>query len=215
MIADGKWRYALMADSYHTLIKVFAILICFSVIPLPSPAASADAKPILVVAPDGFPSGHVTPEGAACDLARAFIGHDVSLFTNTCIRIYSTGTSGSNYTAFLKTTIGSMRDEATRKTRSPDGPKAIGKVFAACHLSKTGPVSYGQTVFKFQDIMFVDVGVYLYNGNRALVRTLMIKDYNGKWYAHPVPSVSPLLSAGLNEEPKSTRDFSDAYRVQK
>lgn len=204
-----------MADSYRIIIKVLAIVICFTAIPLLSPAASVAAKPELKVAPDGFPSGHDTPEGAACDLARAFIRRDVALFTNTCVRVYSTGTSGSNYTAFLRGTIATMRAEAARKAPSPDGPKTIGKVFAAQHLSKSGPVSYGQATFKFQDIMFVDVGVYLYNGSHALVRTLLIKDYNGKWYVHPDPDVSPLLSAGLNNEPKSTRDFSDAYRAQK
>ena len=35
--------------------------------PTPSP------KPKLKVVADGFPAGHATPEGVACDLARAFI----------------------------------------------------------------------------------------------------------------------------------------------
>jgi hypothetical protein len=50
-------------------------------------AFSADeAKPKIKVAADGFPAGHDTPEGVACDLARAFIKHDMVLFTNTCIQ---------------------------------------------------------------------------------------------------------------------------------
>ena len=31
----------------------------------------------------------------------------------------------------------------------------------------------------------------------------------------PVPSVSPLLSVGLNEESASTQDFTEAYSVKR
>ena len=117
--------------------------------------------------------------------------------------------------AFLGSTIVGMKAEAAKKVPSPDGPKSIGKVFAARHLSKAAPVTYGRTTFKFQDIMFVDVGVFLNNGGHALFRTLVIKDSNGRWYAHPAPHLSPSLSAGLNDEPKSKRDFSEAYTVKK
>ena len=43
----------------------------------------------------------------------------------------------------------------------------------------------------------------------------IIMDKDGKWYVHPAPDVSPLLSAGLNDEDASERDFSDAYEIQK
>jgi hypothetical protein len=46
-------------------------------------------------------------------------------------------------------------------------------VFAARHLSKNGPASYGYAGFGFQDIMFVDVGVFLYSGERSMMRTLV------------------------------------------
>ena len=36
-----------------------------------------------------------------------------------------------------------------------------------------------------------------------------------KWYVHPMPTISPLLSAGLNEEAASSGDFSEAYEAQK
>lgn len=178
-------------------------------------AADPGAKPILKVAPDGFPSGHATPEGAACDLARAFIRRDPVLFTNTCVRIYTGGKSGADYAAFLKNAVAGMSAEAARKTPSPESPKAIGKVFAACRLSRTTSVTYGRTMFKFQDLMFVDVGVFLRSGGHALFRTLVIKDSNGRWYAHPAPGLAPSLSTGLDEEPKSKRDFSEVYTVRK
>ena len=69
--------------------------------------------------------------------------------------------------------------EAAKKEPSPEGPKSIGKVFAARHLSYSGPVSYGNAAFGFEDIMFVDIGLYLHNGERAMNRTLVIKDRDG------------------------------------
>ena len=109
-----------------------------------------------------------------------------------------------------------MAKEAAKKDPSPSGPKAIGKTFAARHLSHDGPVSYGSASFGFQDIMFVDVGVFLHDGAHSLVRTLVIKDKDGKWYAHPLPNAgSGLLCEGLNEESPSEKDFSEAYEVQK
>jgi hypothetical protein len=63
--------------------------------------------------------------------------------------------------------------------------------------------------------MFVDVGVYLYSGERSMMRTMVIKDSNGKWYVHPAPSASPLLSDGLDEEKLSVMDFADAYELEK
>jgi hypothetical protein len=87
-------------------------------------------------------------------------------------------------------------------------------VFASRHLTKTGPVSYGYAAYGFQDIMFVDVGVYLYNGERSMMRTMVIKDRDSKWYVHPDPSASPLLSEGLNEEKASVLDLTDVYEIE-
>ena len=191
-----------------TIICIFTAIFC-------TVAANPTTKPKLHVAADGFPKGHDTPEGAACVLARAFIKHDDALFTNTCIRLYGGGKGRADYAAFLTKTVAEIKAEAARKEPSPGGPKAIGKVFAARHLSMDGPASYGYAAFGFQDIMFVDVGVFLQDGGHDLNRTLVIKDKDGKWYVHPIPSVAPLLSAGLNDEPPSKQDFSEAYDIQK
>jgi len=177
-------------------------------------ALAQSAKPKLKVAGDGFPTGQDTPEGVACDLVRAFITHDPALFSRICIRSYAEGIR-DNYATFLKNTVQSMKDEAAKATPSLGGPKSIGKVFAARHLTKEGPASYGYTVFDFQDVMFVDVGVFLQDGSHALNRTFVIKDKDGKWYVHPIPTISPLLSDGLNEEGPSQTDFSEVYDVQK
>jgi len=190
------------------------LTICALFSVLPSAAAKETTKPKLRVAADGLPTGHETPEGAACDLARAFINRDEKLFSSTSIRPYGGGKGREAYAKFLQETAQSIKTEAGKKEPSPQAPRTIGKVFAARHLSKSGPVSYGYTAFGFEDIMFVDVGVYLNNGERALNRTLVIKDKDGKWYVHPDPFASPLLSDGLNEEKASLGDITDVYELE-
>lgn len=198
------------------IIKWFMAFVCVLSLAIGcSRSARTLEKPKLKVAPDGFPSGRGTPEGAASDLARALIKHDVVLFTNSCIRPYASGKAGADYAAFLQSTIATIRAEAAKKKSNHDSPKAIGKVFAARHLTATVPASYGRASFGFQDLMFVDVGIFLNSGGHALARTLVIKDRDGKWYAHPSPDVSPSLCLGLNRESASKQDFSQWYEVQK
>lgn len=196
-------------------MKTFITIAC-SILMVCSAFCADQAKPKVKVAPDGFPAGHETPEGAACDLARAFIKRDSTLFTNACIKLYAGGTGPEDYAKFLQSTVESIKKEAAKAEPSPGGPKSIGKVFAARHLSHNGPASYGYATFNFQDIMFVDVGAFLHNGERSINRTLVLKDRDGKWYAHPLPSAgSGLLGVGLNDESASEKDFSEAYEVQK
>ncbi|HVS72317.1 MAG TPA: hypothetical protein VHQ47_13765 [Phycisphaerae bacterium] len=172
----------------------------------------AGTQPAVALGKDGFPTGPETPEGAACDLARAFIGCDSGLFGKRCVRLYADGGKGpAAYADFLKATEEAIQAAGKKAPAKRGGPRAIGKVFAARHLSKEGPASYGYAAFGFEDVMFVDVGVFLQDGSRSLNRTLVVKDRDGKWYADPMPGASPLLSAGLNEEAASTKDFSEAY----
>ncbi|PYU03084.1 MAG: hypothetical protein DMG34_14210 [Acidobacteria bacterium] len=166
------------------------------------------------MAADGFPSGHDSPEGAACDLARSFINRDEKLFASTSVRLFGGGKGPEAYAKFLRETVQSIKAEAAKKEPSLQAPKSIGKVFAARHLTKPGPVSYGYASFGFEDIMFVDVGVYLNNGGRSMNRTLVIKDRDGKWYVHADPFASPLLSEGLNEVSASSLDFSGVHSLE-
>lgn len=171
-------------------------------------------KPLLKVEKDGFPSGHASPEGVACDLARAFIQRKVSLFKSTCITPIGNGESAKEYGAFLKQMERSFATEAKKKTPSPGGPKAIVKVFAARSLSRNGPASYAYAVLGLKDVKFVDVSVLLHNGKSGMNRTLVLQDASGKWFVHPLPMSSPLLSAGLNDESPSTKDISEAYDIK-
>lgn len=177
--------------------------------------AAESAKPALKVTADGFPSGHGTPEGAACDLARAFIGRDVALFKETCIPPFGGGEQRGNYETFLEKTAESMKEEAARKEPSPGGPKAIVKVFAARHLTKNGPVSMAYALFDFRDLMFVDLQTQRQNGDLANFRILTIKKADDKWYVYPTPQYNELMTMGLNSESESTQDFSEAYQIEK
>ncbi len=170
------------------------------------------ATATITLADDTFPTGHDTPEGVACDMARAFIARDASKFLDVCIKpdIFH-GQSGKAYREFLQEKVEGIRIEAARSEPSPLGPKAIGICFAARHLSMSGPASDGYASYDFQDVMFVDVGNHLYNGERRLVRTLVIRDRNGMWYTHPAPGIHPLLSMGLNQESKGDHNCVDPY----
>jgi len=196
-------------------MKTLATLLMLFSLTILTQAADQPAKPKIIITADGLPSGHDTPEAAACDLARAFIKHDAELFTKTCIRLYADGKGPAEYATFLKSTADSIKEEAARTEGEPRGPKVVGKVFAARHLSKSGPASYGYASFGFQDVMFVDVGVLLQDDKRTINRTMVIKDKDGKWYVHPMPSVSPMLCEGLNDEAPSKLDFTEAYELQK
>jgi hypothetical protein len=200
---------------YSSLLALTCLAACTSLPLWSGIIGNQTAKPKIRAAADGFPSGHSTPEGVASDAARSLISRDDRLFSSTCVRLYAGGNGPVAYAQFLRETVRNIRQEAAKKEPSPGGPKSIKKVFAARHLSKNGPVSYGYAAFGFQDVMFVDVGISLYNGERSMMRTLVIKDSDGKWYVHPDPSASPLLSDGLDEEKASDLDFTEAYELER
>ena len=191
----------------------WGLTICLVV--LAAMALGQATKPTIKVAKDGTPTGQSTPEGAACDLARAFIIRDAALFRKVTIKPRGDASHPDDYSKFIEQMVASIKAEAKRTTPSPAGPKSIGKVFAARHLTKNGPASYGYAVFGYRDVMFVDVGCFLQDGGRSLTRTLVVQDSNGTWLADPLPTASPLLSQGLTEESPSTGDFTDKYTVAK
>lgn len=175
---------------------------------------NGEPLPAVAVAADGYPTGRETPEGAACNLARAFINRDAALFERTCLKPYGSGKARARYEAFLTRTAAAIRSESTRPEPSSAGPKGIARVFAARHLSQSGPASYAFAAHGFRDVMFVDVGTVRHDGTKYLNRTLVVRDEAGEWYVHPLPDCDPLLSAGLNDEDESRSDFRDVYRVR-
>ena len=165
------------------------------------------AEPAIAAAGDGFPSGPDTPEGAACDLARAFIHDDPALFLATCIEPFGDPEAKMVRHQFLQSVVVQMKMDPAGKAPSPDSPRSIAKCFAARHLRETGPAAYGAANFGFQDVMFVDVSALLQNGETRICRTLAIKNKQGKWVVDPQPESLPQLSAGLDDETPSTREI--------
>lgn len=173
--------------------------------------AGASAKPKVKVASDGFPTGQSTPEGAAGDLARAFITRDGQRFRSVCVRPWGAGQARAEYLTYLD---GVAQHLQPKESPSPDDPARIAQVFAARHLTKSGPASWAYAAFDFRDVMFVDVDVILNNGSSHLRRTMVIRDHDGKWYTQPVPDVDPILSYGIYDEKPSVQSFSDVYEIE-
>jgi hypothetical protein len=156
-------------------------------------------------ATDQFPSGAASPEGAACDLVRAFIRSDVDLLKATCIKRYPP--AQEKFDQFLAMIIRGTEEDKQRGVPHSKNPAKIVKVFAARHLTKNGPASYGYAVLNLQDVMFVDVLARLHDGSSFVNRTMVVKTQKGLWRVHPCPTVDSLLSAGLNQESDSTVAF--------
>ena len=163
-------------------------------------AAEPAAKP----GNDGFPTGKDSPEGAACDLARAFIHDDAALFLATCVEPYGSAEARAAYHRFLEGIVVQMKGLPAGNVPSPDAPESIVKCFAARHLTN---IPTGSAAFGFQDVVFVDVSAQLHNGSSQICRTLVIKSRDGKWAVDPQPEQSPLMITGLDDESPSTREF--------
>lgn len=189
--------------------------LCLALLLIPFLAAATPPKPKIQVAKDGFPTGQTTPEGAATDLARSFMTHNATLFRTVCIPPFGSRQSSAGYAAYLDGVAAHFGQVKALSTASPDDPRKILKVFAARHLGKEGPASYGYATYDFRDVMFVDLEVLLHSGRKLLRRTMVIQNSDGKWYTLPVPDTAPLLSYGIYEESASVRSFSDVYDVEK
>ncbi len=146
-----------------------------------------------------FPSGQNSPEGVACDMARAFINADKALW----LRINNQALmNNSEARDFVENISKQMEEMAKIDIKDRPGPKEILRVYKARHLSMNGPASYGYAVYNFEDVMFVDVVALHSDGAEFLNRTLVVKD-KSKWYVAPRPDLFELLSVGLNSESKS------------
>jgi hypothetical protein len=199
-VADLNVCRKYMKNLYLVLLAV-GFLFTAQALPVPEAAAT-----------DRFPSGAETPEGAGCDLVRAFRRSDVDLLKTTCIKRYPP--AQEKFDQFLAMIIRGTEDDKKRSVPHPKNPAKIVKVFAARHLSKNGPASYGYSVLSLQDVMFVDVLARLQDGSSFVNRTLVVKTQKGLWRVHPCPTVDSLLSAGLNDEPASTVEFTSPEKKE-
>jgi hypothetical protein len=160
------------------------------------------AAPAVGIASDGFPTGSSTPEGAACDLARAFIQFDAALFKATC---YTPRADAAEYSAFLNEIMSQMSQlKAMPENERPNGPTAIARVYKTRHFSRNGNASAGYAFFDLHDVQFVDLFANERAGNEFECRTLVFKLPDGTWRVMPRPDLMPLVCEGLMEESRST-----------
>ena len=174
-------------------------------------AGAPIANPPIDIGADGFPSGGATPEGAACDFARAFIRDDSALLLATCVEPYGSPEARQSYHDFLKSIVVEMKLPIPASGPAPESPTHIVRCFAARPLSKQDPVALA--TLGFADIRFVDVSSMLRNGTTQLCRTLVLRTRQGKWLVDPQPEANPVLSEGLDDESPSEKVFTDAYAV--
>lgn len=158
------------------------------------------------VAKDGLPTGQDSAEGVACDLARSFAAADATMWSGITIKLPSDDKAHAKLESFVEATATEMEAEAKKPDAERSGPKDIGACFKARHLSDANAVTYGSSLYHYQDVMFVDVVVKQHDGQETANRTLVVKAADGKWYVHPQPSLSPMLSMGLNSESDSEEE---------
>jgi hypothetical protein len=167
------------------------------------------------LAEDGYPTGQETPEGAACDGARAFIQCNGELFKKVVIPPYGGEEVRAKLKEFVEGRVREMKEQKALPEEKRSGPKEIKVCFAARHLTLNGPASMAYALLEYHDLMFVDVGVVMRDGERFLCRSLVLMDKNGVWYFHPCPEITPLLMAGLNEETDSKERFEEKHKLKK
>jgi len=148
---------------------------------------------------EGHPAGNATPEGAACDMATAFINADSKLWNEVVLKHKK-----SEYKQFISEISKEMDIQSKLSVNERVGPKLIGIVFEVGKLSKNGPNSYAYAAMNIDQIGYVDIGVMNHDGTQAMNRTFVAKK-KSIWYALPRPDLFPLLTAGLNNEPSTKK----------
>jgi hypothetical protein len=174
-----------------------------------APAPMPVAAPPALVAPAAWPSGQRTPEGVACDLARAFIVADGKLLRASCFVITPGTPERDAYNNFLDETFTAM-DVAGAVPGNQEGwPVAIERVYRARALSSPAGAAFGLDQLGLTDVRFVDMRVGLRGGKTGVLRrTLVVQDEGSKlWLAVPHPENFPKLSEGLGGETESVEDW--------
>lgn len=162
-------------------------------------------KPATV--PDPFPTGPTTPEGAACDLMRALAYSDGKLLREVVVQPTGGWQVMGTYQKFLGYLLQGFGLEKPRRGTKPTDPKGIRKLYEARPLTDPAPKNLVQSALKWHDVKFVDLVLEFNNGSTEPRRILVIATRSTLWFAHPLPRTSPLLSAGLEKESPSKKEW--------
>jgi|GEM_PF-1602736 len=143
---------------------------------------------------DGFPTGQATPEGAACDLVRAYIDRNFELFNSARhARVCENRNDPHRYYAlFLKHASFSHRSKSFNAETLPNSLVRLSKVYSARSAAPEDAETrrhwkMGLTLNFIEDEVFVDVVAVDSEGRDYLHRTIVHKHKykNGNWLARP------------------------------
>ena len=97
--------------------------------------------------------------------------------------------------------------EKPHRGTKPTDLKGIRKLYEARSLTDPAPKNLIQSTLKWHDIKFVDLVLEYNNGSTEPRRVLVVATRRDLWFVHPLPRTSPLLSAGLEQEPPSKKEW--------
>jgi len=155
------------------------------------------------IAADGYPTGPQTPEGAACDLTRAFINNHVELFRAVTAGVLGEGKSAEcarNFMDIAETDVNLRfidRIIEVYEAEEPSEPSAIEQAAA-----------YG-----FADIKHVAVVFRRTNGLENIQQTMVLLTPEGEWKVMPAWKCYPELAAGLAELPTGKNPEEDQDKL--
>jgi hypothetical protein len=124
---------------FRSFQPLAAIVVCGCLLMFCASAPSQATKPKLLVAADGFPSGHDTPEGVACDVMRALINRDEKLFLAAAIKPFSGGAGGRRMRYFFKRPFKISRRNPRRRRRRQEAQNELKDCSRRAISVKTGP----------------------------------------------------------------------------
>ncbi len=108
-----------------------------------------------------------------------------------------------------------LNEMAKASKPNPSAPQRIVKVFAFRQLSHKSAANAARSEYHFLNVGFVDIIAMLNNGHKAMNRTFVVQQADGKWYADPMPMATPKISLGLNEEPMSKVEIKGLHSKRK
>lgn len=151
------------------------------------------------IAADGFPTGSTSPEGAACDAARALVERDGEMLREASIDAFGSEHQKAAYERALTEAADTLEDEAV-------APEGIVRVFDARLPTMAAPRAEMYARYGVLDVRFVDV-VLDYGEEERVARTLVARTPEKGWGVVVEPGIYPEISEGLAQESESLIEF--------
>lgn len=195
------------------LCAITAILVCTNL------ATAGDNISRVETPQDEFPTGNMTPEGAATDLVRACIQRDESLFNKARhVRICEGKNDPAYYfKLFLKNASFTHGSRTFNPETLPHPLTGISKVYVSRSLApkeddEQAKWKLGLSLNFLEDRVFVDVVAVDSEGTDYIHRSIVEKHQGGNWHAVPPLSERHRMDEVLKTYPASTVEISKAVK---